>query len=304
MTKPLAKSTEPRLSPLHDTLKRLQLRAEQALAMRLPAAEPPAARLLQAMSYATLNGGKRIRACLIYVTGEALGADSTTLDDAACAVEMIHSYSLIHDDLPCMDNDDLRRGKPTCHRAFDEATALLAGDALQGLAFEILAERDDPRRLVMTRLLARAIGAQGMAGGQAIDLGAVGRVLTPTELEDMHRRKTGALIHAAVMLGAWAATPVEPAVLAALDRYGWAVGLAFQIVDDVLDEEEETATLGKTAGADRARGKPTYPSVLGLPAAKARAQELLTLALESLKPLGDNARLLSDLARYIVERRQ
>lgn len=292
------------MASLHETLKRLQQRAEQALAERLPPAQPPVARLLEAMRYATLNGGKRIRACLIYATGEALGADARLLDDAACAVEMIHSYSLIHDDLPCMDDDDLRRGKPTCHRAFDEATALLAGDALQGLAFEILTEQDDSRRLVMSRLLAQAIGAGGMAGGQAIDLAAVGRKISAAELEEMHRRKTGALIHASVMLGAWAAAPVKPDVLTALDRYGWAIGLAFQIIDDVLDEEGDTQALGKTSGADRARNKPTYPSILGMQASKDRAQELKTIALESLRPLGDNGLLLSELAHYIVERRQ
>jgi farnesyl diphosphate synthase len=293
------------LNALYDTLKRLQSRAERALDARLPVATPPAARLLEAMRYATLNGGKRIRACLIYAAGDTLGANDQLLDDAACAVEMIHSYSLIHDDLPCMDDDDLRRGRPTCHRAFDEAAALLAGDALQGLAFEILTEQDDPRRLVMARLLARAIGASGMAGGQAIDLSAVGRTLSATELEEMHRCKTGALIHASVMLGASAATtPAAPAVREALSRYGWAIGLAFQIVDDVLDEEGDSETLGKTAGADRARGKPTYPSILGMARSKERAQELKAVALESLRPLGDNARLLTELAHYIVERRQ
>jgi geranylgeranyl pyrophosphate synthase len=292
------------LSSLHDTLKRLQVRVEQALATRLPDVRPPIARLAEAMRYATLNGGKRIRACLVYATGEALGANADMLDDAACAVELIHSYSLIHDDLPCMDDDDLRRGRPTCHRAFDEATALLAGDALQGLAFEILAEQDDRRRVAMAHLLARAIGVRGMAGGQAIDLAAVGGELSAPELEDMHRRKTGALIHASVMLGAQAAAPVEPAVLTALGRYGWAVGLAFQIVDDVLDEEGETQALGKTSGADRARGKPTYPSILGLAASKQRAHALMVDALESLKPLGDNAHLLAELARYIVQRNQ
>ena len=292
------------MSSLHDTLKRLQVRVEQALATRLPDVRPPIARLAEAMRYATLNGGKRIRACLVYASGEALGANADILDDAACAVELIHSYSLIHDDLPCMDDDDLRRGRPTCHRAFDEATALLAGDALQGLAFEILSEQDDRRRVAMAHLLARAIGAHGMAGGQAIDLAAVGGTLSAPELEDMHRRKTGALIHASVMLGAQAAAPVEPTVLTALDRYGWAVGLAFQIVDDVLDEEGETQALGKTSGADRARGKPTYPSILGMAASKQRAHALMVDALESLKPLGDNAHLLAELARYIVQRNQ
>lgn len=279
---------------------------ERALAAHLsPVTAPPAARLLEAMRYATLNGGKRVRASLIYATGDAVQADDDLLDDAACAVELIHSYSLIHDDLPCMDNDDLRRGKPTCHRAFDEATALLAGDALQALAFEILSRREDLRRVTMLRLLSHAIGVHGMAGGQALDLAAVGLPLSPAELEDMHRRKTGALIHASVMLGLHAAArPGDARIAEALHRYGWAVGLAFQIIDDVLDVEGETATMGKASGADRALGKPTYPSVLGLDAAKARARTLQAVALESLAPLGDNAGALSDLARYIVERDQ
>ena len=290
-----------------DTLKTLQARVERLLDERLerPSGPPAIVRLVDAMRYATLNGGKRIRACLIYAAGEAVGGDAETLDDAACAVELIHSYSLIHDDLPCMDDDDLRRGRPTCHRAFDEATALLAGDALQGLAFEILADSADNRRIAMMRLLARAIGARGMAGGQAIDLAAVGRSVSPEALEDMHRRKTGALIHASVMLGAMAAPePVPASVTEALDAYGRAIGLAFQIVDDILDEEGDTETLGKTSGADRARGKPTYPSVIGIDAARARARALEAAALESLRPLGDNARLLKDLARYIVQREQ
>ena len=247
------------MPPLHDSLKRPQARVERALAARLALPVPaPAARLLDAMRYATLNGGKRIRACLIYAAGEAVDAEQALLDDAACAVEMIHSYSLIHDDLPCMDDDDLRRGKPTCHRAFDEATALLAGDALQGLAFEILAEHDDPRRAAIIRVLARAIGVQGMAGGQAMDLAAVGKALSPREVEEMHRRKTGALIHAAVLAGALAAPrPVAASVREAIGGYGEAIGLAFQIIDDILDDEGSREALGKTPGADRARGKPT-----------------------------------------------
>ncbi len=297
---------KPHLLAPHDILRRSQARVERALAAHLsPVTAPPAARLLEAMRYATLNGGKRVRASLIYATGDAVQADDDLLDDAACAVELIHSYSLIHDDLPCMDNDDLRRGKPTCHRAFDEATALLAGDALQALAFEILSRREDLRRVTMLRLLSHAIGVHGMAGGQALDLAAVGLALSPAEIEDMHRRKTGALIHASVMLGFHAAArPVDARIAEALHRYGWAVGLAFQIIDDVLDIEGETATIGKTSGADRTLGKPTYPSVLGLDAAKTRARALQAVALESLAPLGDNARALSDLARYIVERDQ
>jgi geranylgeranyl pyrophosphate synthase len=294
------------LPSLHESLKNSQARVERALAARLSlAVDPSVERLLAAMRYATLNGGKRIRACLIYAVGDFVDARERLLDDAACAVEMIHSYSLIHDDLPCMDDDDLRRGKPTCHRAFDEATALLAGDALQGLAFEILADGDEPNRLQMIRLLAAGIGAQGMAGGQAMDLGAVGRTLTAAELENMHRCKTAALIRAAVMLGIHAAVrPAPTRTLDALNRYGWAIGLAFQIVDDILDEEGEANTLGKTPGSDRARGKPTYPSILGSPAAKVRARELEAIALESLRPLGDNADCLRDLANYIVQREQ
>jgi farnesyl diphosphate synthase len=294
------------LAFLPDTLIDSQARVERALAARLTfPVDPPVERLLAAMRYATLNGGKRIRACLIYAVGELVEANAKLLDDAACAVELIHSYSLIHDDLPCMDDDDLRRGKPTCHRAFDEATALLAGDALQGLAFEILADGDETARIGMIRLLAGAIGAQGMAGGQAMDLAAVGRALSPSELETMHRCKTAALIHAAVMLGAHAVARTPPAeTRRALDTYGWAVGLAFQIIDDILDEEGVAQILGKTPGSDRARGKPTYPSVLGVEAAKSRARDLERIALESLRPLGDNAASLRNLAVYIVQRDQ
>lgn len=289
-----------------NTIKAAQSRVERALVARLTfPIEPPVERLVTAMRYATLDGGKRVRACLVYAAGELVHADAGLLDDAACAVELIHSYSLIHDDLPCMDDDDLRRGKPTCHRAFDEATALLAGDALQGLAFQILAGGDEPGRIRMIQLLAAAIGAQGMAGGQAMDLAAVGRTLSAAELENMHRFKTAALIHAAVVMGIHAAaTPPEPPLRRAVEQYGWAIGLAFQTVDDILDEEGEAEILGKTPGADRARGKPTYPAVLGIEAAKARARELETIALESLRPLGDNGRSLRSVAAYIVQRDQ
>mgnify|MGYP005846062417 CR=1 FL=1 len=285
----------------------LQARVQRALDARLPAADSPPQRLHAAMRYASLDGGKRVRACLVYAAGGAFGVPQDTLDVPACAVELIHAYSLVHDDLPCMDDDDLRRGKPSCHRAYDEATALLVGDALQTLAFELLAS--DPalavspaRRLAMINTLARATGSAGMAGGQAIDLAAVGRQLTVEALQDMHARKTGALIRAAVALGALAHEQADAAALDALDRYGQAIGLAFQIVDDILDLEGETATLGKTAGADEARGKPTYPALLGLAAAKRRARELHTQALESLRSMVDNAKLLADLAGYIIER--
>ena len=281
----------------------LQL-VDTTLEKLLPGENAQPASIHEAMRYSVFAGGKRIRPILCVETARIFASDITPALHPACAIEFIHTYSLIHDDLPALDNDDLRRGKPTCHKAFDEATAVLAGDALQALAFEILTDRADTRRLAMMHLLTRAIGSHGMAGGQAIDLAAVGQTLTPTALEDMHRRKTGALIHASVMFGAIAAEPVSPATREALDGYGRAIGLAFQIVDDLLDVEGETSTLGKTSGADAARGKPTYPSVLGIAGARARARELHAAALESLAPLGDNGRLLSDLATYIIERTQ
>jgi farnesyl diphosphate synthase len=297
------------LSDFSEALRGFQTRVRRALDARLPPADTAPQRLHAAMRYSTLDGGKRVRACLVYAAGGALGVPPDTLDVPACAVELIHAYSLVHDDLPCMDDDDLRRGKPTCHRAYDEATALLVGDALQTLAFELLAH--DPalaanpaQRLEMIATLARATGSVGMAGGQAIDLAAVGKQLTVEALQDMHARKTGALIRAAVMLGALARDEARVAALGALDRFGQAIGLAFQIVDDILDVEGETATLGKTAGADEARGKPTYPALLGLAGARQRARELHAQALESLRPLGDNAKLLAYLAGYIIERTQ
>ncbi|MBI3546280.1 MAG: polyprenyl synthetase family protein [Gammaproteobacteria bacterium] len=261
------------------------------------------------MRYVTLDGGKRVRASLVYAAGFAVDAADAALDVPACAIELIHAYSLVHDDLPSMDNDDLRRGKPTCHKAYDEATALLVGDALQSLAFELLSQ--DPlltisaaQRLRMLALLAQAAGSQGMAGGQAIDLASAGKQLSLTQLEDMHRRKTGALIHAAVMLGAYAQEQTQAVKLQALEQYARAVGLAFQITDDILDVEGRAETLGKNPGVDHARGKPTYTSLLGLAEAKNRAKMLHATALESLKPLGDNGGLLADLAEFIIERRQ
>lgn len=294
-----------------EILKRFQTRVERALDQHLPSAATPPRRLHEAMRYATLNGGKRIRAALVYAAGGALGVAEVQLDAPACAVELIHAYSLVHDDLPCMDDDDLRRGKPSCHRAFDEATALLVGDALQSLAFDILAgdtglsnNIDAAQRLRMIATLARAVGASGMAGGQAIDLASVGKNLSWVELQDMHARKTGALIQAAVMLGALAKADIGAAQMEALEQYGRAIGLAFQIVDDILDVEGSTQTLGKTAGADRARHKPTYPAVMGLAEAKVRARELHQSALESLRALGDNGRTLADLAGFVIARTQ
>ncbi len=292
-----------------DQLNRFQQRAERALDARLPATELTPSTLHAAMRYVTLDGGKRVRASLVYAAGQAVGAPDSALDVPACAVELIHAYSLVHDDLPSMDNDDLRRGKPTCHKAYDEATALLAGDALQSLAFEILAQDaaltiSSHQRLNMIALLAQAAGSQGMAGGQAIDLASAGQSISLMQLEDMHRRKTGALIHAAVMLGAHTQENTAAAKLQALEQYSRAVGLAFQITDDILDVEGRADTLGKNPGVDQARGKPTYTSVLGLAEAKKRAKMLRAQALESLTPLGDNGALLADLAEFIIERRQ
>ncbi len=283
-------------------------RVEAALAEFLPAPRVAPTRLHEAMRYATLGGGKRVRAMLVFAAGEVTGAEPDRLKVAASAVEMIHAYSLIHDDLPCMDDDVLRRGKPTCHVEYDEATALLAGDALQSLAFQLMAEYrlagDAQAQLKMIQLFAVACGSRGMAGGQAIDLGAVGRALTLPELEFMHILKTGALIRASVLLGALCGTALAEAEQEGLDRYAKCVGLAFQVVDDVLDEEGDASTLGKTAGKDRENGKPTYPSILGLDEAKRFARDLLADAHEALVPLGGRAGRLRELADFIVHRKR
>jgi geranylgeranyl pyrophosphate synthase len=281
-----------------------QVRTEVALEARLPAANAIPLRLHGAMRYSALGGGKRIRPALVYATGELLGVDAAPLDAAAAAVEMIHVYSLIHDDLPAMDNDDLRRGRPTCHRQFDEATAILAGDALQVLAFESLAEAaaGPDERVAMIGLLARASGTQGMAGGQAIDLGAVGRMLSAVEVEQMHRRKTGALIEAGIGLAAALAPRIGREQRAALGDFAAALGLAFQIVDDILDVEGDPRLLGKAVGADEARGKPTYPAAVGMAAARARAAALHAQSQAAIAPFGPAAAMLSWLASYIVER--
>ena len=268
----------------------------------LPRATEPPQRLHEAMRYAVLNGGKRVRAALVIATGETLRADVARLEPAACAVELIHAYSLVHDDLPSMDDDDLRRGVPTCHRAFGEATALLAGDALQSLAFEILAHPSAPGTGELVRTLARASSSRGMAGGQAIDLEAVGRVLTLEQLERMHLLKTGALIRASVRLGALCAGARDPDILDRLDEYARCIGLAFQIRDDVLDVEGETETLGKQQGADTALDKPTYPAILGLDASKAHARALHERASERLAPFGRDADFLCALSEFIVSR--
>ncbi len=269
---------------------------------------PQLERLYQAMRYSVMNGGKRVRPLLVYAACEALNGDKASADGAACAVELIHAYSLVHDDLPAMDDDDLRRGQPTTHKAFDEACAILAGDGLQSLAFEAMAQaehnpQDATLRLRMFAVLARAAGPAGMVGGQAIDLGSVGLKLDRDALELMHRHKTGALIEASVQLGALASGHADADNLASLSQYARAIGLAFQVQDDILDVESDTATLGKHQGADIARDKPTYPALLGVEAAKAYALELRDQALHALRPFDIAAEPLRELARYIVERR-
>lgn len=283
----------------------VQSRLEMALARALPRAECIPARLHAAMRYATLGGGKRIRPLLVFAAGELTGAAPEKLEIVACAVEMIHVYSLVHDDLPCMDDDVLRRGRPTCHIEYDEPTALLVGDSLQTLAFELLSREalgEPARQLEMLSLLAHASGSKGMAGGQAIDLDSVGKTLEQPELELMHALKTGALIRAAVLLGALTGQAMSSAERESLDRFAKRAGLLFQIVDDILDCTASTATLGKTAGKDVAADKPTYVSLLGLSDARTYAAELHADALAALSLFGDRSRRLHDLADFICHR--
>ena len=276
-----------------------QTRIEGVLDRALPVPDGPQHRLLAAMRYATLGGGKRVRPLLAYAAGELTAADPARVDPVAAAVEMIHAYSLIHDDLPCMDDDALRRGKPTCHVAFDEATALLAGDALQSLAFVTLAIGGNARACAT---LAHAAGPFGMAGGQAVDLAVTGSVQDEASLAAMHRMKTGALIGAAVNMGASAGRPLASDEEAALDTFIASAGLAFQVADDILDVEGASATLGKTPGKDAAQGKSTFVSVLGLDGAKARLQSLHAAAHAALVPFGIEGRRLRELADWIVGR--
>ena len=285
----------------------VQARMESALSRLLPPAHVAPARLHEAMRYAALGGGKRVRPLLSFAAGEVSGAARERLEVAASAVELIHAYSLVHDDLPCMDDDVLRRGKPTVHVEYDEATALLVGDALQTLAFQLLAEHrlaDEPNvQLEMVKLLAIAAGSRGMAGGQQIDLESTGKTLALPELEFMHIHKTGALIRAAVLIGAACGKPLDERERAGLDRYAKAVGLAFQVVDDLLDHEGSTATLGKTAGKDSRQGKPTYVSALGAPRARELAQELRGDAHAALATLGLRGARLASLADFVVLRK-
>lgn len=277
-------------------------RSEHVLAVWLNRADGASASLDDAMRYSVLGTGKRLRPVLVYLAGRALGADDEALDAPAAAIEMIHAYSLVHDDLPAMDDDDLRRGRPTVHRAFDEPLAILAGDALQTLAFEALASRPHPRLDALITTLAQAAGRDGMAAGQAIDLGAVGAPMDLAALQAMHQHKTGALIRAAVRLGALVAVDASDPRAAALDYYAAAMGLAFQIHDDVLDVTGDTQTLGKTSGADARRDKPTYPALLGVAQAQSRARDLLDDALAALEPLGEAGQPLAALARFMIDR--
>jgi farnesyl diphosphate synthase len=284
----------------------IQQRTESALDRALPATDIAPTRLHEAMRYAVLGGGKRVRPLLVHAGGQLSGAAPERLDRVSCALEMIHAYSLVHDDMPCMDDDVLRRGKPTVHVQFDEATALLVGDALQTQAFLHVAEApiaDAPERQVaMIRQLALATGSRGMAGGQAIDLAAIGQQLSLAELEFMHIHKTGALIRASINLGVQCGRALTDAQMASLDHVGKVIGLLFQVVDDILDTEADTATLGKTAGKDAANDKPTYVSLLGVTRARELAEEMCQEALDRLAPFGDAGQRLAELTRFIVRR--
>ena len=289
-----------------DWMKSVQETVEADLDALLPAPDALPLKLHAAMRYALLGGGKRVRPLLVYAAGALFGAEAPALRRAAAALEMIHAYSLVHDDMPCMDDDALRRGKPTVHIAYDEATALLVGDALQSQAFVVLSgDTGVPpgRQVTMLALLAQASGAAGMCGGQAIDLDSVGLSLALAELEQMHQLKTGALLRAAVVLGALCGKDLAPAELAALDTYARAVGLAFQVVDDVLDATADSATLGKTAGKDAAANKPTYVSILGLEPSRLLAEQLRRDAHAALAPFGDQAQRLRELADLVVQRK-
>jgi len=283
-----------------------QSRVEAALETLLPGVEHAPAHLHSAMRYAVLGGGKRVRPLLAYAAGELVAADLKRVDVVACAVELIHAYSLVHDDMPCMDDDRLRRGQPTVHVEFDEATALLVGDSLQSLAFQGLSENvlaaSPEQQLTMIAILARAAGSRGMAGGQAIDLDSVGESLSVPELEFMHIHKTGALIRAAVALGARCGGALSDAQLDSLDHFSKFIGLAFQVVDDVLDADSSTATLGKTAGKDADNNKPTYVSVLGVERSRQLAAELYGEVLGILDHLPQGGARLRDIARFIFHR--
>lgn len=294
--------------PFTPWLKSTQLRMEDVLAKTLTFSNDAPVHLGDAMRYAALDGGKRIRPLLVFAAGELFDAPALLVERAAAAIEMVHVYSLVHDDMPCMDDDDLRRNRPTVHVKYDEATALLVGDALQAQAFTVLsalvpADIASPvQQLAMIQILAQAAGTEGMCGGQAIDLASVGVALSQTELAHMHRLKTGALLRAAVLLGAYAGKHITAEENTALQRYSDAIGLAFQVVDDILDATADSATLGKTAGKDAADHKPTYVTILGLEASRALVKQLQQEAHQSLAAFGDKAQRLMALADFIVQR--
>jgi farnesyl diphosphate synthase len=290
---------------LQDWMKPVQDEFEVAFASFFPDTSTTPARLHEAMRYAALNGGKRVRPLLTFAAGRLFDAPAELLTRAAAALEMIHAYSLVHDDMPCMDDDALRRGKPTVHVKYDEATALLVGDALQAQAFLVIAEgaASPERKLPMLQLLAKAAGSSGMCGGQAIDLASVGVALTLEQLERMHSLKTGALLRASVLLGAMSGKNLSTQEIAALDTYSNAIGLAFQVVDDVLDATADSVTLGKTPGKDAADNKPTYVSLIGVKASCELAEKLCNEAHEALLPFGEKAQRLHDLADLIVQRK-
>ncbi len=284
-----------------------RVRMEDALAARLPDAGLVPARLHEAMRYSVLGGGKRIRPALLFATARTLGLTEGDVEAAACAIELVHVYSLVHDDLPAMDDDDMRRGRPTCHRAYDEATALLVGDALQPLAFQLLARdaalpASPAIRLRLIDMLAKAVGTFGMAGGQAIDLAVQGMRLDIAQVEDMHARKTGALIRASVLMAAECAPALDEDLYAALNRFATAVGLAFQIQDDLLDVTGDALTLGKATGADSERAKPTHPAIIGIPASQQRVRLLHNQAIGALAPFGERAQPLRSLAHWLLSR--
>ncbi len=292
-------------SNFSDFLSQSRQRVDNTLGRLLQDADPSLARLCQAMNYSLFNGGKRVRPVLVYASAQAVDTIHSGCDAVAAALECMHAYSLVHDDLPAMDDDQLRRGKPTCHIAFDEATAILTGDALQPLAFELIsqAENISPElKLQLIQQLAQAAGASGMVGGQAIDLASVDQQLNLNQLEQMHNLKTGALIRASVRMGALATGRASDSQLQALDDYARAIGLAFQVQDDILDVTADTETLGKQQGADQALNKPTYVSLLGLDRARAKAQQLHQQALQALDGFDERAQPLRDLASYIVAR--
>jgi len=308
MSEAMMSETPRRDDDFQSQLETWRMRMERALDARLPPATTVPARLHEAMRYSVLGGGKRIRPALLFATARTLGLDEDEVEAAACAIEIIHVYSLVHDDLPAMDDDDLRRGRPTCHRAYDEATAILVGDALQPLAFELLArDRALPAspaiRLRLIELLSEASGTAGMAGGQAIDLEVQGKRLGISEVEDMHARKTGAVIRASVLMAAECVPQLAAPLYGALERFAVAIGLAFQIQDDLLDLLGDVSTLGKATGADREHAKPTHPAIIGIPASQERVQLLHAQALDALLPFGERAAPLRNIAHWLLARR-